>query len=69
MAIKQVSKHLIGSVGIILELGSCYNAMFHDNLYDVVVDVFSECKLDMRSQFNYAILLFTAGKVSYRLIL
>ncbi len=51
------------SVGILLELRSEFQHMQEDPLFRDVCQLLEHSQLDMRSQLNYALLLFSTGKV------
>lgn len=57
-----VSKAVL-SVGTLLELKENFKHMQNDDLFKEVCTIVQEGKLDMRSQLNYALLLFSTGKV------
>ena len=52
------------SVGTLIELREDFGNMRNDALFQEICPILEKSKLDMRSQLNYALLLFSTGKVS-----
>ena len=57
-----VLQRTILSVGTLIELRSSFATM-KDDLFKEICDIMGETRLDMRSQMNYALVLFANGKV------
>ena len=62
--LKTITKDLAGSVGVFLELGQEFDAMHQDPMFKIIASRVKGNKLDVRAQFNYALLLYSTGKVS-----
>ena len=52
------------SVGTLIELREDFRKMQNDVLFQEICPILEKSQLDMRSQLNYALLLFSTGKVS-----
>ena len=52
------------SVGFLIELREDFRKMQNDALFQEICPILEKSQLDMRSQLNYALLLFSTGKVS-----
>ena len=52
------------SVGTLIELREDFRKMQNDVLFQKICPILEKSQLDMRSQLNYALLLFSTGKVS-----
>ena len=64
--LKEVLQSIIKSAGVILELGASFANMREDELFQETSLAVEEddAGLDMRTQCNYALVLFSPGKVS-----
>ena len=52
------------SIGVLLKLASAFNAMRTDNLFKEVLSLSDNVGgLDLRTRFNYLLLMFSTGKV------
>lgn len=51
------------SVSVVLKLHCDYQHMTKDALFSTIQDVVEEMGLDVRSEANFSVLLFTTGKV------
>ena len=51
------------SVGTIIELRDDFRSMREDAVFEEIFPLLEKSQLDMRSQLNYALLLFATGKV------
>ena len=51
------------SVGTLIELEMSFRNMREEKIFKVVSEAVSACGLDVRSQLNYALVLFSTGKV------
>ncbi len=61
---KEIVPVLLKSIGVILEIGDDFLHMREDPLFQEVIDTIDEVKdLDMRTQCNYAVLLYSTAKV------
>ena len=67
--LKKVLQSVKKSAGVVLELGSSFNNMENDGLFREILEAVQEEEdgLDMRTQYNYALVLFSTGKVSWPL--
>ena len=61
--LKRITGDLLKSVGVFLELASEFDVMYKDPLFRNITSQVKGNKLDVRSQFNYALLLYSTGKV------
>ena len=61
--LQPVLQRTILSVGTLIELRSSFTTMKEDGLFKEICDIMGETRLDMRSQMNYALVLFANGKV------
>ena len=52
------------SIGTLVELKEDFKNMRNDALFQEICPILEKSQLDMRSQLNYALLLFSTGKVS-----
>lgn len=52
------------SVGTLIELREDFEKMCNDALFQEICPILEKSQLDLRSQMNYALLLFSTGKVS-----
>lgn len=52
------------SVGTLIELREDFEKMCNDALFQEICSILEKSQLDLRSQMNYALLLFSTGKVS-----
>ena len=52
------------SIGTLIELRESFRQMRQDPLFERICHILERSELDMRSQLNYALLLFSTGKVS-----
>ena len=67
--VKKVLQSDIKSAGVVLELGASFTNMENDGLFSEILEAVQEDEdgLDMRTQYNYALVLFSTGKVSWPL--
>ena len=64
MCMKEIVPVLLKSTGVILEIGDDFLHMREDPLFLEVVDTIDEVKdLDMQTQCNYAVLLYSTAKI------
>lgn len=65
--LEDLLKDLPKSVSVILKLYNDYEEMTKDVLFNAIQDVVEEMVVDVRSEANFSVLLFTTGKVRNRL--
>ena len=65
--LEDLLKDLPKSVSVILKLHNDYEEMTKDVLFNAIQDVVEEMVVDVRSEANFSVLLFTTGKVRNRL--
>ena len=61
--LQPVLQRTVLSVGTLIELRSFFATMKEDDLFKEICDIMGKTRLDMRSQMNYALVLFATGKV------
>jgi hypothetical protein len=61
--LKTITTHLAKSVGVFLELAPQFDVMHRDPMFTQISSEVKKNKLDVRAQFNYALLLYSTGKV------
>lgn len=61
--LQPVLERTVLSVGTLIELQSSFATMKEDDLFKEICNIMGETRLDMRSQMNYALVLFATGKV------
>lgn len=64
-ALQDVLNKAVCSIGTIIELKDSFKNMKEDPLFVEICPLLEKSNLDMRSQLNYALLLFSTGKVIY----
>ena len=62
-ALQDVLNKAVCSIGTIIELKDSFKNMKEDPLFVEICPLLEKSDLDMRSQLNYALLLFSTGKV------
>lgn len=62
-ALQDVLNKAVCSIGTIIELKDSFKNMKEDPLFVEICPLLEKSNLDMRSQLNYALLLFSTGKV------
>ena len=62
-ALQDVLNKAVCSIGTIIELKDTFKNMRDDPLFVEICPLLEKSNLDMRSQLNYALLLFSTGKV------
>lgn len=67
--LKKVLQSVIKSAGVVLERDASFTNMENDGLFSEILEAVQEEDdgLDMRTQYNYALVLFSTGKVSWPL--
>ena len=65
--LEDLLKDLPKSVSVILKLHNDYAAMTNDVLFNVIQDVVEAMEIDVRSEANFSVLLFSTGKVGITL--
>ncbi|CAB4000731.1 Hypothetical predicted protein [Paramuricea clavata] len=61
--LKTITTHLAKSVGVFLELAPQFDVMHRDQMFIQISSQVKKNKLDVRAQFNYALLLYSTGKM------
>ncbi|XP_067020202.1 uncharacterized protein [Acropora muricata] len=61
--LEDLLKDLPKSVSVILKLHNDYAAMTKDVLFNVIQDVVEAMEIDVRSEANFSVLLFSTGKI------
>ena len=67
--LKPVLEKSVLNVGTLIELRSSFVTMREDGLFKEICSLMAESSLDMRSQMNYALLLYSTGKVTLIIII
>ena len=62
-SLQPVLTKAVHSVGVLIELRDDFKNMRDDSLFQEINYLLENSQLDMRSQLNYALLLFSTGKV------
>ncbi|XP_044181692.1 uncharacterized protein LOC122962588 [Acropora millepora] len=65
--LQPVLERTVLSVGTLIELQSSFATMKEDDLFKEICNIMGETRLDMRSQMNYALVLFATGKILEKL--